>query len=430
MTINKASTQGRRFQIGNMTDLSTPGSYVDIRVEDGTELPHKTTQVRRPSTGGLTNPADFPTPRPYKDGSGTGTVEVLVRRGTGTNEPTVGKLLRAGGWNLDAATSLTTVDTGTTTTSLVLAADNGTEVGTALAVEMNDGSFEPVLAAAWSPSTATPLIAMSADPDDSNAVQKMFTYTQRIGPITDTDLCALRELSRVTDGSGNMQEWTHKACGAQLKDITISPNGALKFGFDIMIGDTTEDTGTWDTDAFVDREEIVLNDGAMECIVVQGDAATGGLTRSTVCLLGDTTIVPGCTTKKITCVGGTNVNSVGGYAVELTADPGTTITIPGVFDRAILDDWETDDVGGSGTNPDTAIVFSWSGASINHPSVMIAFPRCKLIDCPDAQTTGTDSGLVQSTFVFGASGADMGSAEGPTESGDQRMYIAISGELS
>lgn len=431
MTAHKATTQGRRFQIGTMTDLETPsGTYVDIRVNDATALPHKTTQAYKPPTGGHTNPADTAKPVDYKDGSQTGVVELMVRRGTTTLEPAVGKLLRAAGWNLDETASKTTVDTGTTTTSLVCAADNSTEVGMGVSVEMDDGKFEPVLAATWSPSTAVPLIAMSADPTDGNDIQKMFTYTPRVGPITETDLVALRELSRVEDGSSNKQEFTHYPCGAQLQDITISPNGTLVFGFDVQMGDTGIDTGTWDTDDFKCREEVVLNDGSMECILVEGNATTGGLTRTQLCLLGDAVISAGLVTTKTPCIGGTNVNSIGGYAVAQPGDSGTVITLQALFDRAMIDHWETVRTGGSGTNPDHALVFSWSGADINHPAVMIAFPRVRLVDCPETQTTGSDSGLVQATFVLEATGASMGGDKGPTESGDRRMYIGIGGELT
>jgi hypothetical protein len=431
MTAVRASTKGIKLQLANETALGTPGSYTDIEFNEATELPTQTRQAYKPPVGGRTNPADTSQVIDYEDGSGTGTLAIMARRGASTAEPTVGKMLRACGFSLAGASSLTTVDTGTSVSSLILAADNGTEDGTALAVQMDDGSFEPTLAAVWTEltTTVTPLYQLSADPTDGNAVQKMFTYTPRTGPITETSTVALKELSRAPDGSGNPQEFIHTGVAATLSDTTIAKNVPLEFSFDLMIADTAISDGSWSSETFNDRENLTLTDGSsFEFIMQSGDPSSGDLSRTTSCLLEDATISWGIELKQIRCVGGTNVNTIGGYVAEFTAAP--KITVTGLFDAAQWAAFETPHTGGSGTNPETCLAFSWSGGNINYPSILIAFPRCRLAEAPSATLKGTDSGLVQGTLVFEATGANMNSNEGPTEPADQACYIAISGELS
>jgi hypothetical protein len=431
MTAHRATTQGRKLQLDSETALGTAaGSPTDIEFNDGLELPHQTRQTYKPPVGGRTNPADTSQVVDFQDGSGTGTLPVMMRRGTTTLTPTIGKLLKAGGWSEAGATSLTTVAAGTVEGSLVLTADNGTEDGTALAVEQDDGTYDPILVASWTVGTTTalPLFDMIADPTDGNDVQKMFTYTPRIGPISATSAVTLKEHSRVEDGSSNPQAWTHNGVATQLGDITITPNMPLELIFNLMIAKTSLGNAAWSTETFNDRTEQTLTDTRFKLLLKQGDPSVGGLDRDTYCMLTDATISPGITMVKQTCVGGDNVNSVGGWVAQIETAP--RITLTGVFDAALVADYQTSHSGGSGTNPETAIQFTWSGADINHPSALIAFPRCRLAEAPDTNVAGTDSGLVEGVLVYEATGANMDSNEGPTEPADQAMYIAISGQLT
>lgn len=430
MTEHRASTQGEKLQLANETALGTVGSWTDIEFNDGLELPTQTRQTYKPPVGGRTNPADTTTVIEHENGTGTGKIAVMARRGTTTLTPTIGKLLKSGGWQESGATSLVTTAAGTVVGSIVLSGDNGVEDGYGMAVEQDDGSFEPCLVADWTVGTTTaiPLFDLEIEPSDGNDVQKMFTYCPQTGPVGSTATIGLRSLSRAEDGSSNPQQWTHTGVATTLQDTTISKDMPLELSFETLIAKTTLTDGTWSTETFNDRTELTLTDNKFQFLMLQADPSSGGLTNTQRNILDDATISWGVTTKPIPSFGGSNVNTVGGYSVDITAPP--RITVSGVFEASKWADYETVATGGSGTNPETALQFNWIGADINHPTVMIAFPRCRLAEAPSAQTRDTESGLVQGTLVFEATGANLNSNEGPTEVADQAAYIAISGQLT
>jgi hypothetical protein len=428
MAINKATTQGQKHSISAESALGTAtGSSWDWR-PDTFDFPTEQSATYQPMSGGHTNPADANKVIPYKSGDQTGTLSALVRRATGTNEPTLGFLLKAGGWTMAELSGATTVATLTVPGSLIFTADVGAENGSFVLVETTTDVFEPVQIAAWTVGTTTgvPVFEMTADPTDLDKIEQMYTYYPQSGTLGAAESLQFIHLSRVEDGASNPQEWTYKGCACILKTITITPNEPLKFEFEVLIAGTTMADGTWSVES--DHEVVGVCMANNDFKMLIGDtiaSGAGGIARTPIGIRS-VVIETGITAEKITSVGGsTDINSVGGYVIKL-AQP--TWTVEGWFDVDSWTDYETEFVGGSGTNPDTALMACFSSQDyLLYPGVGISSPRCNLIEAPTAALKDTESGLVEGTLKFGANAAELNAQDGPTDAADQAIYIGISG---
>jgi len=353
---------------------------------------------------------------------------MLVRRATTTLEPSVGVFLKAGGWTMAKLTGATTVKTGTTTTDLIFTADVAAENGSFVLVETTDDRFEPVHCAAWTVGTtsAVPVFAMSADPTDLDAIEQMHTYYPQTGTLGATEGLTFIELSRATDAAANPQEFTHGGCACVLKTITIEPNMPWKFEFEVLIADTDIADGTWSVETDHEVVGVAIANNDFDFLIEDANAAgVGGMAR-TAMSIRKIVIDTGVSAEKITSVGGdTDLNSTGGYTIK-TVPP--KWTVDGWFDVTRIEDWKTEFIGGTGTNPGVALMASSSTQDqALYPAVAVSSPLCYLVDAPDVATDGTDSGLVEMTLQFVASGAGLNAADGPTDAGDQAIYIGISG---
>lgn len=431
MAVTKNTTQGQKFSYDTETALGTAaGAPVDFRPEEFT-FPKQITQAYMPISGGFTNPADKNKAIPYKDGSGTGTLSMLVRRATTTLTPSVATFMESGGWTRASLTPSTTVAALTAVDSLVLAADNACENGSFVLVEMASGAWEPVHVAAWTlvGTTAVPVFDMSAVPTTGNAVQQMHTLYPQSGTLGATEALTFIHLTRATDATPNPQEWTHGGCACILKTIEIVPNEPWKFTFDVLIANTDVADGTWSVETDHEVVGIAMVNNDFEFLIEDANAAgAGGIARTSMGIR-KVTIETGCSAEKITSVGGsTDLNSVGGYTIKLEQP---TWTVDGWFDITRIEDWKTSFVGGTGTNIDVALMaVSSSQDYLLYPACAVSSPLCNLLEAPDVATEGTDSGLVEMTLKFGATGAGLNAADGPTDAGDQAIYVGISGQLA
>lgn len=427
MAINKATTQGMKHSWDTETALGTAaGAEVDFR-SDALEFPTDTVQTYMPTSGGHTNPADMNKAIPYKAGEGTGTIDMLVRRATTTLTPSVIQFLQAGGWTIAKTTGQAACDTGCSVSSLVAKTDVGQEDSYMVNVETTADRFEPTQIAAWTVGTKTsvPLFKMSAAPAEDEIIEIMHMAYPQSGPLAATDTLTFIELSRVEDGASNPQEWTHGGCACVLKEITITPNEPLKFSYDVLIANTDVADGTWSVETDHEVVGVAMANNDFEMIMTQGDAGAGDLTRTCVGIRS-VTISTGVSIIKVTSVGcDTDVNSVGGYVAKLEQP---TWTVNGWFDITKFEDYETEFVSGSGTNPDTALAASFSSQDyLLYPSVLITMPRGNLIEAPTAALKDTESGMVEGTLVFGGNGAALNSGDGPTAAADQAIYVGVSG---
>ena len=434
MTVHKASTQGQSFKYDTETALGTAaGASVFFR-PDTWDFPTNISQEYMPEAGGHINPAEVNKAIPFKDGSDTGTFTITARRATTTLEPSVGIFLKAAGWTQAKLTGATTVKTATTTTSLLTTADVAIENGSFCLVETTDDRYEPVHVAAWTaPDTAIPLFAMSADPTDLNEIEQMYTYYPSSDPLAATDTLTFIHQSRVEDGAGNAQEWTYSGCALILKTITITPNGEWKFEFEVMIANVDVDTGTWAAETDHEVAGVAKFNNDFEFLMVDATAAgAGGMARTSRGITTQVVIDTGMAAQKITSVGAsTDVNSVGGY-VPVLSQP--TWTITSWFERALIDDFETEFIGGAGTNPAVALMAINSTQDLDlFPALAISSPKCNLIKAPKAILDGTASGIVEMEYVFGANAANLNEADAratlgkASDAGSQAIYFGISG---
>ena len=435
MTIHKASVQGQSYQFDTETALGTAaGAPVYFR-PDTFEFPTAISQAYMPPAGGHINPAASNKAIPFKDGSDTGTITITARRGTTTLEPSVGIFLKAAGWTMAQLTGATTVKTATTTTNLIFTADVAAENGSFVLVETTDDRYEPVHCAAWTVGTtsAVPLFAMSADPTDLNEIEQMFTYYPSSDPLAATDTLTFIHQSRVEDGAGNAQEWTYSGCALILKTITITPNEDWKFEFEVLIANVDVDTGTWAAETDHEVVGVARFNNDFEFLIADATAAgVGGMARTSRGITSQIVINTGVTAQKVTSVGGsTDLNSVGGYIPVLTQP---TWTITTWFERALIDDFETEFISGAGVNPDVALMASCATQDqALYPALAVSSPKCNLISAPKTILSGTASGVVEMEFVFGATAANLNEADAratlgkASDAGSQSIYIGISG---
>jgi len=434
MAVHKASTQGRSFKYDTETALGTAaGGEVFFR-PDTFEFPTKISQDYIPASGGHINPASVNKAIPFKDGSDTGTITITARRATTTLEPTVGIFLKAAGWTMAKLTGATTVKTGTTTADLIMTADVGAENGSFALVETTDDRFELVHCAAWSVGTtsAVPLFLMSADPTDLDAIEQAFTYYPSSDPFAATDTLTFIHQSRVEDGAGNPQEWTYSGCALILKTITIEPNASWVFEFEVLIANVSVADGTWAAEVDHELPHDAKFNNDFEFLIEDAVAAGAGGAARTAQGIQRIVIDTGMAAQKITSVGGdADVNSVGGYIAKMTQP---TWTISTLFDITRSDDFKTEFIGGTGTNPDVALMASCATQDqALYPAMAISSPKCNLISSPDTRLDGTDTGLVEMDYVFGANmaklnegdaRADLGKA---SDAGSQSVYIGMGG---
>ena len=433
MAVTKNTIQGKKFSWNTETALATEaavGLRVDFRPETF-EFPHKESQAYIPESGGHTNPADVNKAIPFKDGSGTGSMSMVVRRATAALEPSVGVFLKAGGWTMAKLTGSTTVKEDTTATDLIYTADAGAVDGSFVLVETTDDRFEPVHCASYVAvgTHSVPVFAMSEDPTDGNIIQQMHTYYPQTGTLAATESLTFAELSRATDGTPAAQEWVHGGCSCVLKTITIEPNKPWLFEFEVLIADTDIGPKAWavEVDHEVDGVAMINND--FEFLIETANAAgAGGMARTSMGIR-KVTIDTGVTAEKITSVGGsTDVNSVGGYTIK-TVPP--TWTVDGWFDVDWIDAWKTEFIEGTGTNPGIALMASSASQDyLLYPAIAVSSPLCYLVDAPDVMTEGTDSGLVEMSLQFTATGAGLNAGDGPTAAADQAIYVGISGYVA
>jgi len=434
MAINKQTTQGQSYTLSPETALGTAavGGAKYFRPETF-DLPTQTAQAFVPESGGHINPANTNKAIPFKDGSGTGSISMLVRRATTTLEPSVGIMLKAGGWTQAKLTGATTVKTATEVDDLIFTADVAAENGSFVLVETTDDRFELVHIAAWTAAGThgVPVFDMSADPTDLDAIEQAFTYYPQTGTLGATEGVTFVHQSRVTDGA-DVQEWTHGGCACILKTITIEPNKPWMFEFEVLVANTASADGTWvaETDHEVVGVAMVNND--FEFLLEDANAlGAGGIARTSMGIR-KVTIDTGVTAEKITSVGGsTDLNSVGGYSIK-TVPP--TWTVDGWFDASRVADWQTGFISGTGTNPDVALMASSATQDqALYPACAVSSPRCNLIECPTTTLEGTDSGLVEMTLMFRANDAILATADAratlgnATDAGNQAIYIGISG---
>lgn len=426
--MGKHTIQGKKFSHDTETALGTAaGAAVDFRPETF-DFPYQVSQAYIPLSGGHTNPADVNKAIPFQDGSGTGAMSMVVRRATTTLEPSVGIFLKAGGWTMAKLTGATTVKTGTTTTDLIFTADVAAENGSFALVETTDDRFELVHCAAWTVGTtsAVPVFAMSADPVDLDAIEQAFTYYPQSGTLGATEGLTFIELSRAEDATSNPQEWTHGGCACILKTITIEPNKPWMFEFEALIADTDVADGTWSAETDHEVVGVAMVNNGFEFLIEDANAAgAGGMARTSMGIR-KVVINTGVTAERIISVGGsTDLNATGGYIIK-TVPP--TWTVDGWFDITRIEDWKTEFMGGTGTNPGVALMASSATQDqLLYPAVAVSSPLCYLNEAPNVATVETESGLVEMTLQFVATAAGLNAADGPTDAGDQAIYIGISG---
>lgn len=427
MAWRKDSAQGFKVSYDLETALGTAaGSRVDFRPESF-EFPTDASKEYIPQSGGHTNPADANKAIPFKAGDGTGTIEMLVRRATTTLTPSVIAFLQAGGWSVAKTTGQATCAIACTVSALISKTDVGQEDAYMVNVETTADRFEPTQIATWTVGTLTsvPLFKMSAAPAEDEIIEIMHMAYPQSGALGATDTLTFVELSRVEDGAANPQEFIHRGCACVLKTITITPNEPIKFSYDVLIADTEPGDGTWSVEVDHEVAGIAMANNDFEFLMTQGDAGSGDLAR-TAHGIRSIVIETGTSIIKTTSVGGsTDVNSVGGYSLKLEQP---TWTVEGWFDITMWDDWKTEFLNGSGTNPDTALAASFASQDyLLYPSVLITMPRANLIKAPVAKLRNTESNLVEGTYVFGGNGAALNSGDGPTAAADQALYIAVGG---
>jgi len=422
-------SQGLTLEIAKDTAFGTPDSYAYIRCNRANSTFPTQTRKAVPQANSHAHPGDFrDTPVDYKAATESAmTLALNVRKHTSTGSPPICTLLQAAGYTTTAITGDGAVDTGATTTAFSFKVTKGQDDGMAVLIQTAASVWEPTLLADVTGVACVPLFALSAAPAEDYTIKPMLTCTPRTEKLSASDTISFKYTIRATDGS-NVQTFTYKGCADQLDSLEISPNTPLEFLFAVHVGDVAMADGTYTAPTYIDgTREIVVTGDNFRCHLAQGNATTGGLTPA-LSGIKSATISFGMATKPIYTIGGTgNVNDIQGYVSYVASQP--RITINALFDTTKWSDFESTLSGGTGTNPDTAIEFVTRVHATTDPAILIAFPRCNLIEPPSA-IEKDESGYVSCTLVYGADCSGFSSATELTVAGSQPMFIAINSEAA
>jgi len=217
-----------------------------------------------------------------------------------------------------------------------------------------------------------------------------------------------------------------------LKTITIEPNADWVFEFEVLIANVSVADGTWAAETDHELPGVAKFNNDFEFLIEDAEPAGAGGAARTAQGIQRIVIDTGMVAQKITSVGATtDVNSVGGYVAKMTQP---TWTISTLFDITRSDDFKTEFIGGTGTNPDVALMASCATQDqALYPAMAISSPKCNLISSPDTRLDGTDTGLVEMDYVFGANMANLNEADAratlgkASDAGSQSVYIGMSG---
>jgi len=410
-TTTAYGTQGQTLEFDTESTLGTAdGSAKDIRFEELT-FPTVTRQQIENKPKGRENWADNQDRPITYEAVQEDAISVTANcRLSSANLDPLTLMATVGGMGSDTASKTTAAVTGGT---IDTASDAGLP-GRAFLVELDDGTYHPVLCTATESGGAVNITMNPPDDatagNDCLAMQTIYPKQQEI-----TTYGNLKWNTRAENTSVNQLAYQASGCAlSSIGTITIEPNTPLKFDFGLHAGDIDQLSDTMDADSLKFRENVPITDCNFEFGFY--DAGTG-ISNSTANLI-KAEIDLNYSSVPIPATGGTCLNGIQGYY----SMPGTPkITLEMIMDKSRWDDFE-------GTNAYKYIHFvqpsSNAGNTTPTPAWGFWFPNCFLSEAP---VMISDGDYYRMTCVYEGYSANFGSS---TINNAQEMapwYYAVGG---
>ena len=411
--------QGFTWSFAQETALGTAGSYTELRPNEVPAFPTSTRQgMANPNLGHehAYNQSDRPIWfQKYQEGAGS--FATYIRRATSTGQNPISKLFESAGCSV-ATNSGTTVASYTSTTDWDLTATDGAH-GQAGLLELDDGTYYPVLCADYTSDTVTPSMAIPSASSATNAWEVMSTITPYSRQVVSTKTLAFQQHNRATHTSGEdlAHTWTGCALSA-VGDMVIKPFEAPSLEFTFHVGKAAQSSDAITAESFADGEKfVVINDSF--CYETASASAAGGIARSVGTIL-EATITWGFECVPIPGEGDGTYAGLQGY-IHKALVPKLAIT--STFSKSAWTELE-------GSNTSQYIGLVQPTTSLTTPAFGFWMPNAHIDPETPPVVDFSSNDFVTGTVTYIADSAGYESAEDNSDAGAAPWYFAISGSSS
>lgn len=411
-------TKGGVFSYAQESALGTAGSYGELRYNETVNFPTSTRQLMaNPNMGHehAYNQSDKPIAfQQFQEGAGS--FASYIRRSSGTSTaPPIADFFESAGCNVTTNAG-TTVASYSSTTAWDLTATDGAH-GQAGLLELDSGTYYPVLCADYTTDTVTPSMAIPSVTSATNAWEVMTTIWPRSRQVTSTKTLSFQYHSRGTHTSGEDLAYTWSGCALSgVGDMVLRPFEAPVLEFSFHVGKSAQSSDAISAESFDDGEKFVIINDTF-CYETAAASAAGGIARGVGTLL-EASISWGFETGPIPGEGDGTYAGLQGY-MHRTLVPKVTLTQ--LFTK---DAWTALE----GTNTSQYIGLVQPTTSLATPAFGFWMPNAHIDPetPPTVDWAGAD--YVKAAVTYIADSAGYESAEDNSDAGAAPWYFAISGE--
>jgi hypothetical protein len=325
------------------------------------------------------------------------------------DDASLATILESAGWQDTQISADTTLDTGSTASSLVFVDDVGA-VGAGIIVEMDDGRLIPNVITSYAAQTAGLMVTLPAVPSAGNNVYKAHCLTPGMPTdVTDKSL-EISHIVRAGDGGGNVTKDQFLGCALSAVAGIVFEHGAVPnvectFHTATVAHSNPASLGTDDLNDGEGVRPVVDPIFNLSAAVASGSSAaatTGKMIKATVEIGAKADMVP--SVGDSACVGG-----ISGY-VSNPDKP--MIELEMIWDKTFTDDWD-------GANTPKFIGITLPSTGVTSPPVSIYLPHAEQMEKPTADRYGESYQKITAKFR-GTSQDDSGSG---FDANNQPIYL-------
>lgn len=263
--------------------------------------------------------------------------------------------------------------------------------GHMMLVQLNSGSYYPVLMSDYVQSTKTVKAAMAL-PSASNAakvIEQMYTFHPRTQKVPSDKTMYFRIINRMGRG------YTFAGCaGASLAPIVIEPSKPVLITPTFHVADIAEGSQTLAAETFGERTTVqYANNNAGGFQFLFANASASGAIANTPAELIKAEVDLGISTVPIPAEGSTEcLNGIAGY---MSSYKQATITLTLIYHATRVSDFQA-----SPAQTNKFIGFVQPTSSLTTPAYAMYFPNCYLLEEPTAEVV--KGNWIQQTLKYGA----------------------------
>ena len=282
----------------------------------------------------------------------------------------------------------------------------------------------PMLIAANSTGTVTPLFDLPAAPANSSDVYNCTTITPRVRQVPATKTLNMNFVQNNYGGADAESEKYYGCACSSLGTFELAPNTIP------MLSPTYHVTGVTNNHAHATVSEAFLDDSGLsvfgdnfDVVLYGGYSSIGGITPTYLDIIS-VSLSFGVSTVPIIGAGAGARNGVQGFmAVVNRDDIRLTVKLP------VKDDGDVEDLITSSSISSPSVYQSWKswgfckmGSNAGMPNIGLYLPKCGLIDIE--QDRLSESYRI-ATLTYQVVNAGLNSISDPSDSGDQPWYLGI-----